>query len=284
MTKIYTFTISAGGGGKTTITGNGGFYLAEKKNKRVLFIDEDQSCALTSVLTKPMADEIGVDHTEFLESVDGSKYSVKGIYEKKDDDPIPLKITDNISLIAGYSQLPDYEGVAGKNMGMSIAQWYDRNKEWIEANFDYILIDTHNDEAENHFLTSAFYASDVVVAVLPADNTVFGKIPILKERLELINSASRSGNKKFVVVGNKFLSNAGDPTESRETTKRFEELMAEEPETYLGYFKYRAKWLGAFKSSGIPITQKAKKKSGQSQSDKQFIEDCWKLMDKIFKY
>ena len=68
-------------------------------------------------------------------------------------------------------------------MGMSIAQWYDRNKEWIEANFDYILIDTHNDEAENHFLTSAFYASDVVVAVLPADNTVFGKIPILKERL-----------------------------------------------------------------------------------------------------
>ena len=31
MTKIYTFTISAGGGGKTTITGNGGFYISRKE-------------------------------------------------------------------------------------------------------------------------------------------------------------------------------------------------------------------------------------------------------------
>ena len=47
MTKIYTTNIKKGGVGKTTITFNGAFYLAVKKNKRVLLIDLDDSCNLT---------------------------------------------------------------------------------------------------------------------------------------------------------------------------------------------------------------------------------------------
>lgn len=280
MTKFYTITMPAGGGGKTTVTGNSGYYISVKKGKNTCLIDQDQSCSLTNVLVRHMARVNGLNYKEVMDSLDDDKYSVKAIYDG--NDPTPLKVADHLYLITGYSQLPEYTDRANKSLGQSIKNWRERNKDWLEENFGYVLIDTHNDEIENPFLTTAINASDGVVAVMPVDDTVFDKIPLIEERLELLHTAFGGEAKRLVVVGNKFQNGVTASTVAKQFKAKFEERMQQEPEKYVGYFTQR-KFLEAFKVDGTPLTTASEKKHGQKASDKKFFEECWKLFDKIYK-
>ena len=91
MTKIYTTNIKKGGVGKTTITFNGAFYLAVKKNKRVLLIDLDDSCNLTKRFI------------DYYEEPIPEISTVKALFS--DVIPVPLQLTDHLSIIAGYDHL-----------------------------------------------------------------------------------------------------------------------------------------------------------------------------------
>ena len=279
MTKFYTITMPAGGGGKTTVTGNSGYYISVKKGKNTCLIDQDQSCSLTNVLVRHMARVNGLNYKEVMDSLDDDKYSVKAIYDG--NDPTPLKVADHLYLITGYSQLPEYTDRANKSLGQSIKNWRERNKDWLEENFGYVLIDTHNDEIENPFLTTAINASDGVVAVMPVDDTVFDKIPLIEERLELLHTAFGGEAKRLVVVGNKFQNGATASTVANNLKLNLR-TYATRTRKYVGYFTQR-KFLEAFKVDGTPLTTASEKKHGQKASDKKFFEECWKLLIKFIR-
>ena len=115
----------AGGGGKTTVTGNSGYYISVKRGKDTCLIDQDQSCSLTNVLIRHMARVNGLNYKEVMDSLDDDKYSVKAIYDG--NDPTPLKVADHLYLITGYSQLPEYTDKANKSLGQSIGENVTRN-------------------------------------------------------------------------------------------------------------------------------------------------------------
>lgn len=120
MTKIYTTNIKKGGVGKTTITFNGAFYLAVKKNKRVLLIDLDDSCNLTKRFI------------DYYEEPIPEISTVKALFS--DVVPVPLRLTDHLSIIAGYDHLNELtkEVEAGKGRGYLLS-WYYSQLDFIEA-------------------------------------------------------------------------------------------------------------------------------------------------------
>lgn len=129
--KIITFTAIKGGVGKTTLTLNYGDWLA-KHGKKVLLIDLDHQCNLTTVFEKTRRDNTIAEAF-------------------KEDDAQKVKIDNvglNLDLIAGFIDL-DIVGSHlenNSNKEMMLFMWFKDNTDILGLNdYDYILIDTHPD-------------------------------------------------------------------------------------------------------------------------------------------
>ena len=170
MKKVVFFN-TKGGTGKTTMCYNYGWYLAEKRNKKVLFMDFDPQINLVQSFNfKKQLKEFSFEKfiLKYLhkEPVNFTDYLIK-----INDNIDLLPSTNNMSLLEEY--LTDYllERTFQDNR---LYQAVNRNKlikrildEYIvEDNYDYILIDSQ----PNYSLlstTSIIFAKNVVVTLKP---------------------------------------------------------------------------------------------------------------------
>lgn len=280
MPKIYVFSVPSGGSGKTTLSGNGAYYSAEKKQEKTLLMDVDQSCSLTDRMIKTLADKNGVNYMELLNSIDDDTYTVKAIFDG--GNPNPLVISENLDFIAGYNGLTGMAEKVKSELSWKAFDLWLRTYEKELSVYDRIIIDTHNDEVNNIFLTSAYMVADKVIVVLPVDDTVYKKINQIEERVSLMKRLERDTVKaEVVVVGNKFSANPSTKSGEKAFQMDFIKKMVDQPQKYIGYFDTR-KFFASFKTTGQTLVEQEKKKHGQSQSDKAFFKRTWKLYDKIF--
>ncbi|MBM3707778.1 MAG: ParA family protein [Actinobacteria bacterium] len=171
MKKIVFFN-TKGGTGKTTLCYNYGWYLAEKRNKRILFLDFDPQVNLVQALQKKLFPRSGHNLENLIvnyikkNDINFSDYIVK-INDKIDLIPS----TNNISLVEEY--LTDYL-IKKAYTDNKEYQALDRNlliKEILDnyinqEGYDYIIIDSQ----PNYSLlstTSLVYAENVVLVLRP---------------------------------------------------------------------------------------------------------------------
>ena len=127
--KIITFTAIKGGVGKTTLTLNYGDWLA-KHGKKVLLIDLDHQCNLTTVFKKTRR------NNTIAEAF------------KEDDNAQKVKIDSvgpNLDLIAGFIDLDVLGSYLENNSNkeMMLFMWFKNNSDSLNlTDYDYILIDT----------------------------------------------------------------------------------------------------------------------------------------------
>lgn len=278
MPRIYVFSVPSGGSGKTTLSGNGAYYLAEKRQEKTLLIDTDQSCSLTDRMIKTLASKLGVDYMELLNSIDDDTYTVKAIFEGRN--PSPLVIDQNLDFIAGYNGLTTMaEQVKNNFSWKAFDLWLETYQEELSI-YKNIVIDTHNDEVNNIFLTSTYMVADRVVVVLPVDDTVYKKIDQIEDRVNLMKRLERGKVKAdVIVVGNKFSANPS--IAEKQFQEKFREHIEDEPNKYVGYFDTK-KFFASFKTTGQTLVEHEKIKRGQKQTDKDFFKRAWKVYDNIF--
>jgi|GEM_PF-320480 len=270
LTRVVTTNIKKGGVGKTTITFNGAFYLAEKEDKRVLLIDMDDS----KNLTKRFSD--------YLKRPTPESSTVKEFFVGSGK-PEPVKITERLSLIAGYEGLPELtkEVEAGKGRGYLLS-WFYANIDEIEQNYDFILIDTHNDFSI--FTDNAIALADTVVAIADIDEDAIEKLTVEEKHIEELKGSfvNPMTNQSFVTaqlvkIGNKVQSNTNDSHLFRQA---FEEMKKVDP-CFLGYFEFRTLFAKA-KTTRVPLTQLEEHYT--SASFKEFYQRTWALYYEIYAF
>lgn len=210
--KIITVNLPKGGTGKSTFSFNFAKWLADEKGKKVLLIDGDYSCNLTFSVTK-----------------NKDENSVLDIFLNRD--VILEEITENLNFLKGSENLNDkYLDLMGKhNNRLIFYMWLMDNLEFLE--YDYILIDTHNNK---ELVTLNFLAvADIVIGVSdPSRNGLrawFELEDTVDElKAELVEARSRESyvNAKCYLVGNR-VNHVGN------TGKNFLELIQEQ-DNYLG--------------------------------------------------
>ena len=171
MKKIVFFN-TKGGTGKTTICYNYGWYLAEKRNKRVLFLDFDPQANLFQAFHKRLAIKEGKNLENLIVNyVKKQAINFKDYIIKISSNIDLLPSSNNISLIEEY--LTDY----------LLARTFDENKiyqamqrniiikkvleQYISGeDYDYVIIDSQ----PNYSLlstTSIIYAKNIIMVLKP---------------------------------------------------------------------------------------------------------------------
>ena len=215
--KIQTTNLGKGGGGKTTDTFNEGDWLARVKGLRTLLIDGAWECNLTRTF------DVKCEKT------------VYDIFTTGEYEIVP--ISENLSLICGDERLTDeqLDLASRNNKYLQLFMWFSEHYEELEAQFDVILIDTHNDES---LVTANFIAvSDIVLAVSDASLNGFRAWLSLKNFVDFIKSEAIEviTKKSYVkaepyLIGNKIKYVGNNVTD---TCKQFLEVV-EEDQAYLG--------------------------------------------------
>jgi chromosome partitioning protein len=169
MERIVFFN-TKGGTGKTTICYNYGWYLAEKKNKKVLFMDFDPQTNLVQAFGKESNGKTNLDNL-MIDSLKGKEINFKDYVMKITENIDLLPSSNNISLIEEY--LTDY--LINKTLSeKKIYKASYRNiiiKDIFEKNigrndYDYVIIDSQ----PNFSLlstTSIIYARKMIVVIKP---------------------------------------------------------------------------------------------------------------------
>lgn len=170
MERIVFFN-TKGGTGKTTICYNYGWYLAEKKNKKVLFMDFDPQTNLAQAFGKESnGSKTNLDNL-MIDSLKGKDINFKDYVIRITENIDLLPSSNNISLIEEY--LTDY--LINKTLSEEkIYKAYYRNtilKDIFEKNigrndYDYVVIDSQ----PNFSLlstTSIIYARKMIVVIKP---------------------------------------------------------------------------------------------------------------------
>lgn len=203
--KILTININKGGTGKTTLSHNLAEYLA--KDNRVLLMDFDDSCNLTgryNVTPKEENTIISLFDKEYVE---------------------PIKVRENLDLICSYYgvDLLKERQNGRRRREYTLGKWIAKNHEKLSENYDYIIIDTENDEA---ILTiNALIVSDVVLGIAEPSKDAVEALIKLKYFVNDLNSDFDSETKLFY-LGNRI-------NFSENMSKDFIEAL-ERKEEYLG--------------------------------------------------
>src|SRR3972149_7200217 len=171
MKKIVFFN-TKGGTGKTTICYNYGWYLAEKRNKRVLFLDFDPQANLFQAFHKKLAIKEGKNLENLIVNyVKKQEINFKDYVIKISSNIDLLPSSNNISLIEEY--LTDYLLTRTFDEN-KIYQAMHRNmiiKKVLELyispeDYDYVIIDSQ----PNYSLlstTSIIYAKNIIMVLKP---------------------------------------------------------------------------------------------------------------------
>ncbi len=171
MKKIVFFN-TKGGTGKTTICYNYGWYLAEKRNQRVLFLDFDPQANLFQAFHKKLAINEGKNLENLIVNyVKKQEINFKDYVMKISDNIDILPSSNNISLMEEY--LTDYLLTRTFDENR-IYQALHRNmiiKKVLEQyispeDYDYVIIDSQ----PNYSLlstTSIIYAKNIIMVLKP---------------------------------------------------------------------------------------------------------------------
>jgi chromosome partitioning protein len=283
MTQIITTNIEKGGVGKTTITVNGAAYLAKKCKQKILLIDFDPS----SNLTNRFLDKIPKSLQFFDEKKQGfaidPNFTVKRFFDG-DGNPDVIKINDKIDLIAGFADLYALKSEIEQGRG----RYYLMN--WLFSDstetdrYDYILIDTHND---NSIITdNALAIADKILAVVDVDGDSMEKIQSEVahiEKLKQLMIEPQTGksyvNAEVVVVGNK-VNHTGKNHQIFKSV--FNDLMTQDAKHYLGYFPFRDATFGRTKTENAMLVDLEEKEQFKTASYRQFFKASYQLYDKVF--
>ncbi|GAK31323.1 hypothetical protein WOSG25_090200 [Weissella oryzae SG25] len=207
--KIVTVNVNKGGAGKTTLSFNLTEYM--RKESRVLLLDFDDSANLTN-------------RYGYFED---KKNTVINLFDKKEIEPI--HVAENLDLIAGHKEVELLkERLASRRRREYIfGTWLAENEEWLTKTYDYIIIDTENDEG---LLTlNAIIVSDIVIGVAEASKDSFLSLISLRKFVTDLN-VEFNGDTKLIFVANK-ISNDNPSKELIEDLSEYEE--------YAGYMPQR---------------------------------------------
>lgn len=170
MEKVVFFN-TKGGTGKTTICYNYGWYLAEKKDKKVLFMDFDPQINLVQALGKASDEsKVNLDNL-MIDYLKGKKINFEDYVIKITDNIDLLPSSNNISLVEEYltdylinKTFSEHKIYKALNRNMIIRDIFEENIS--ENHYDYIVIDPQS----NFSLlstTSIIYARKVIVVIKP---------------------------------------------------------------------------------------------------------------------
>lgn len=170
MEKVVFFN-TKGGTGKTTICYNYGWYLAEKKDKKVLFMDFDPQINLVQALGKASDEsKVNLDNL-MIDYLKGKKINFEDYVIKITDNIDLLPSSNNISLVEEYltdyllnKTFSEHKIYKALNRNMVIRDIFEENIS--ENHYDYIVIDSQS----NFSLlstTSIIYARKVIVVIKP---------------------------------------------------------------------------------------------------------------------
>jgi len=212
--QIITVNIDKGGTGKSTVTYNFADWLT-KQDYEVLVIDGDRSCNLT----------------DSYQSTNNS--TIADIFEKNSDQQIEVEnITPYLDLIKGSEKMKDHvlDLHLRQNNCLIFFMWIADNYKWLDS-YDYIIIDTHNDES---LVTKNFLAvADIILGVSDPSNNGFKSWLKLNDTMnqlkeELINPIHRNS---YVTGSALLIANRVDVKTT--TSNQFLEVI-ETDERYLG--------------------------------------------------
>jgi len=170
MEKVVFFN-TKGGTGKTTICYNYGWYLAKKKDKKVLFIDFDPQTNLVQALGKASDEsKVNLDNL-MIDYLKGKKINFEDYVIKITDNIDLLPSSNNISLVEEYltdylinKTFSEHKVYKALNRNRMIRNIFEENIS--ENHYDYIVIDSQS----NFSLlstTSIIYARKVIVVIKP---------------------------------------------------------------------------------------------------------------------
>lgn len=170
MEKVVFFN-TKGGTGKTTICYNYGWYLAEKKDKKVLFMDFDPQINLVQALGKASEEsKVNLDNL-MIDYLKGKKINFEDYVIKITDNIDLLPSSNNISLVEEFltdyfinKTFSEHKIYKALNRNMMIRDIFEENIS--ENHYDYIVIDSQS----NFSLlstTSIIYARKVIVVIKP---------------------------------------------------------------------------------------------------------------------
>lgn len=260
-TKYVAFYFDKGGTGKSTHSFNFAGFCADVLNKRVLVIDGDRSRNITNTF------HVYADYT-IADVFRTGKYQFC-----KTENP-------NIDVLAGDDTFTD----DGVNMNeantkyMEFVTWVFHHRELIDKNYDFVVIDTHNDKSRVTW--SLLVAADIIVNVVSPDGDCFKALNETDEFIETvikpgsIPAMSRESvfNADNLILSNQIVVRGNNSTSySKEFLKRIKQF-----DNYIGMTPHR-KELGESRLIGENIFVNYSK---QSKSRK---EDLKMLMLNIFK-
>lgn len=209
--KILTTNINKGGTGKTTFTHNFADYLSQ--HNKVLLMDFDDSANLTG----------RYGHYEQFEN------TILSIFEG--GKTVPISLTEQLSLIAGS---PATEALkerlqTRRQREQLLGKWLAHHYDELSKQYDYLLIDTENDEG---ILTiNALIVSDLIVGIAePSRDAVLA----LNQLRSLVNELKEDFHIHPWLF---FLANRVNFSEN--ASKEMLEAMQNQSE-YLGYIPRRA--------------------------------------------
>lgn len=226
--KFIAFYIDKGGTGKSTHVFNFAGYCADVLNKRVLIIDGDRS-----------------KNISYTFRVEG-ECTVSNMFKTfKSDKPFSVYHTSNknIDIIPGSSTFTD-EGVNindSKGKYMEFLDFVFYNQDFFNQNYDFVIIDTHNDKSIVTYNLLA--ACNLVVNVVAPDGNSFTAFEDFPNKVETIlkpmtippMSRESATDLDIVVLANNIVMNGVNMTQ--ETKILIKDLEAED--NYIGLIPYR---------------------------------------------
>lgn len=208
--KILTVNINKDGTGKTTFAHNFAEYLA--KNHRVLLMDFDDSGNLTGRYIKKLAPE----------------NSIVAIFEGAEVRPLTVK--PNLDLVgsdSGVERLKERQATK-RRREYALGKWFAQNYDWLSNQYDYVVIDTENDEG---ILTiNALIVSDVVLGISEPGKDAVKALAALKCFVTELND-DFSSEARLLFVANRI-------NFSENTSRDFLTSLEQRPE-YIGYLPRR---------------------------------------------
>lgn len=253
--KILTTNLNKGGVRKTTFSHNFADWLA-LQGKRCLVLDTDDSRNLT---------------LRYLEEPIAYEHTILSLYERQE--VIPLTVKKNIDLIAGSKEVAVLKQrlITARQRELIFFKWIEKNYEYLAAHYDYMVIDTENDE--DLLTLNALIVSDVVVGI--TDTSMDGYEALLELR-ELVNDLNKDFEHEAKLL---FIAGGISPGErAKDQEKSTRELLEvlEPEEEYIGSFKRKTAM-----ATTETMFEQAQKSARFASEHRVFIENLEKLFTSV---
>ncbi|HEO6712721.1 TPA: ParA family protein [Streptococcus agalactiae] len=257
--KIITVNINKGGTGKSTFSYNFSKWLSRIKGQKVLLIDGDSSCNL---------------------SYSFNHKSSKTIFDIfKNGEFEILNIDKNLDFINGSSRLTDdvLDLRKRQNNCLIMFMWIADNID-ILSNYNYIVIDTHNDSS---LVTSNFIAAaDIVLGISePSRNGYRAWLELQNTITNLKNEVVDIMTRKSYIQAEPYL--VGNKIEHiGNTSKEFLEIISEDSR-FIGYLPKKELLAKSLLLDKDIFEQRKNMTATEKNRHKKFFSDIDELFNNI---